>query len=91
MSVINVKNIYLKQIGYNNLKEFCEDTDNIYIGRAGIVFVTTSDNKKERFPKQSSIWANPFKINKNNKNQDDERTNVLRGDCKEGSKYVRTI
>lgn len=58
MSVINVKvtNIRPK---YNNLKEWVKDPNNVYIGRAGIVFI---DN--ERFPKEASIFANPYKIDK---------------------------
>ena len=36
-----------------------EDPNNVYIGRAGIVFID-----KQRFPKQSSNFANPFKIGK---------------------------
>ena len=34
-----------------------EDGSNIYIGRKGVVFVDGS-----RYPKNDSIWANPFKI-----------------------------
>jgi hypothetical protein len=59
MSVKNVKvaNIRPK---YNNLKEWIDDKENnIYIGRAGIVFI---DN--ERFPKQASIFCNPYKVGK---------------------------
>lgn len=59
MNIINVKvaNIRPK---YNNLKEWIDDTEkNTYIGRAGIVFIDG-----ERYPKVSSIWANPFKIGK---------------------------
>jgi hypothetical protein len=33
------------------------DPKNVYIGRAGIVFIDG-----QRFPKKESIWANPFKI-----------------------------
>lgn len=44
---------------YSNLKEWCEDCNNIYIGRKGVVFID-----KIRFPYESSIWANPFKITK---------------------------
>lgn len=46
---------------YKNLKDWMEDNNNIYIGRRGVVFIDG-----ERFPKQNSIFANPFKINKNN-------------------------
>lgn len=34
-----------------------EDPDNVYIGRAGIVFIDG-----ERFPKHSSVFCNPFKV-----------------------------
>lgn len=58
MSVANVKvsNIRPK---YKNLKEWCEDPNNVYVGRAGIVFI---DGK--RYPEKSSRFANPFKIDK---------------------------
>ena len=58
MSVVNCKvaNIRPK---YKNLQEWMEDQNNVYIGRAGIVFID-----KQRFPKQSSNFANPFKIGK---------------------------
>jgi hypothetical protein len=54
--VINVKvaNIRPK---YKNLAEWCDDPDNVYIGRRGVVFID-----KVRYPPTDSIWANPFKI-----------------------------
>ena len=54
--VVNVK-VKCIRPGYENLKEWTENPNNIYIGRSGIVFV---DNK--RFPEKSSLFANPFKI-----------------------------
>lgn len=51
---VRVKNIKPK---YNNLKEWMQKKNHIYIGRKGIVFI---DNK--RFPSKDSIWCNPFKI-----------------------------
>ena len=46
-----------------NLKTWCNDENNLYIGRAGIVFVPNPDGTgKERFPKKDSKWSNPFKI-----------------------------
>jgi len=51
---VRVKNIRPE---YNNLKEWMDDINNVYIGRKGIVFI---DN--ERFPKEDSEWCNPFKI-----------------------------
>lgn len=58
MSIVNCKvaNIRPK---YANLKEWMDDPNNVYIGRRGIVFIN-----KERYPKQDSIWANPFKVGK---------------------------
>lgn len=64
MSVVNCKVKYIRP-KYNNLKEWMEDKNNYYIGRAGIVFIN-----KERFPKKSSIFANPFKVGKHgNRNE----------------------
>ncbi len=56
MSVVNVKvaNIRPK---YDNLKEWMDDTNNIYVGRGGVVFI---DGK--RFPPQASEFSNPYKI-----------------------------
>lgn len=39
--------------------------ENVYIGRAGVVFVDGV-----RFPKTSSLWANPFKIGKHGSRAD---------------------
>lgn len=61
--VVNVKVKYIRP-EYDNLKIWCKSDDNVYIGRRGIVFVKTSDGGKERFPKQDSMFANPFKVGK---------------------------
>lgn len=61
-SCVNVKVKYIRP-KYSNLKTWCDDPDNIYIGRRGIVFIKTGD-KKERYPKKDSYWANPFKVTK---------------------------
>ena len=58
--VVNVKVKYIRP-KYNDLKAWCEDDNNIYIGRAGPVFVQV-EQKKERYPKQASTWCNPFKV-----------------------------
>jgi len=58
MSIINCKVKYIRP-EYNNLKEWMNDNENIYIGRAGVVFI---DN--QRFPLKSSNFANPYKIGK---------------------------
>ena len=58
MSIVNCRVKYIRP-EYNNLKEWMEDDKNVYIGRAGIVFI---DGK--RFPQRPSDFANPFKIGK---------------------------
>ena len=64
MSVVNCKVKYIRP-EYDNLKIWMEDSNNVYVGRAGVVFI-----EKERFPKRSSIFANPFKIGRHG-NRDD--------------------
>jgi hypothetical protein len=56
MSVVNVKVAFIRP-KYANLKEWMQDPNNVYIGRAGVVFID-----KCRFPKCASKWSNPFKI-----------------------------
>lgn len=55
-TVCNVKVKYLRP-KYTDIKDWTNDRDNVYIGRAGVVFVDG-----QRFPKKQSIWANPFKV-----------------------------
>ena len=61
--VVNVKVTHIRP-EYDNLKSWCSNPENIYIGRRGIVFVNTDDGGKERFPKKDSIFANPYKVGK---------------------------
>lgn len=56
MSVVNVKVAFIRP-QYHNLKEWMSDPQNVYVARAGVVFIDG-----ERFPKKSSKFANPFKI-----------------------------
>ncbi len=58
MSIVNCKVKHIRP-KYNNLFEWMNDENNIYIGRKGVVFID-----KKRFPEKSSIFANPFKIGK---------------------------
>ena len=67
-SCVNVKVKYIRP-KFDNLKEWNEHDDNLYIGRRGIVFIKTEEGK-ERYPKQDSKWCNPFKIDKNNTRED---------------------
>lgn len=55
-TVVNVKVAHIRP-KYDNLKDWCENKRNLYIGRKGIVFI---DNV--RYPSYDSPWANPFKI-----------------------------
>ena len=74
MSVHNVKVVNIRP-KYVNLQKWCEDPENVYIGRRGVVFID-----KIRYPLQDSIWCNPFKIGK-----DGDRDEVI---CKY-EKYIR--
>ncbi len=58
MSAQNCKVAYIRP-RYKNLREWTEDKNNVYVGRAGVVFID-----KQRFPKVASPFANPFKISK---------------------------
>ena len=57
---VNVRVKYIRP-EYNNLKEWMEDPNNVYIGRKEVVFID-----KERYPKEDSIWHNPFRVTKLN-------------------------
>lgn len=59
---------------YISLKEWIDDKDrNYYIGRRGVILLPDEETgKKSRFPKEDSIFANPFKIG-----DDSSRANVI--------------
>ena len=69
MSVVNVKVAHIRP-KYKNLADWCSDKDNVYIGRKGVVFIDG-----QRYPKKDSIWANPFRIRKDD--PDHSREKVL--------------
>ena len=54
-TLVNVKVSHIRPM-YQNLREWMNDESNVYIGRMGCVFIDGA-----RYPKQASIWANPFK------------------------------
>ena len=54
-NVVNVKVKYIRP-KYDNLRDWTEDPNNVYIGRGKIVFIDGV-----RYPPKASIWANPFK------------------------------
>jgi hypothetical protein len=64
--VVNVRVEYIRP-EYANLAEWCNDPNNVYIGRRGIVYV-----EGVRYPHHDSPFANPYKIGKNG-----DRDNVL--------------
>jgi hypothetical protein len=57
--IVNVKVAYIRSQQYDNLREWMEDDNNIYIGRHGRVFIN-----KVLFSYQKSMWHNPFKTPK---------------------------
>ena len=81
MSVVNCSVKYIRP-KYNNLKEWMEDDNNYYIGRAGVVFID-----KKRYPAKPSIFANPYKIGKDGTREEiiskykDYIINKLNGDA----------
>lgn len=59
--VVNVKVAYIRP-AYSDLRAWCADPNNVYIGRGGVVFVSTSEGGKVRYPPTPSKWHNPFKV-----------------------------
>jgi hypothetical protein len=57
-TIANVKVKHIRPT-YKTLSNWMENPNHEYIGRGGVVFIN-----KERFPKKSSQWANPFKVKK---------------------------
>ena len=57
-TIVNVKVKHIRPT-YNTLQDWMANPQHEYIGRCGIVFIN-----KERFPKKSSQWANPFTVKK---------------------------
>jgi hypothetical protein len=59
MSQTKIANCKVKYIRpkYNTLKDWMDDAQNVYVGRAGVVFIDG-----QRFPKNASPFANPFKV-----------------------------
>lgn len=59
MSIIDCRVKNLRKLGYNNLREWIDDPNNAYIGRASVV---TIDG--HRYPSYESPFYNPFKVGK---------------------------
>lgn len=56
MEVVNVRVAKIRP-KYKDLREWMRDEKNEYIGRKGVVFI-----EGERYPKEESKWANPYKL-----------------------------
>jgi hypothetical protein len=57
-TVDNIHVKYLRRKGiFNNLQEWMEGPNNIYVGRAGRVYIN-----KEIYPYRQSKWSNPFNL-----------------------------
>lgn len=54
-----VTNVRVSQIRprYQDLKEWCADPQNVYVGRAGVVII-----EGQRYPPEASPFANPYKV-----------------------------
>jgi hypothetical protein len=61
MSIVNVKVKHIRP-KYDNLEEWMNDENNVYIGRRKVVMI-----EGRRFPPENSFWNNPFKVEKNGK------------------------
>jgi hypothetical protein len=70
-SVICVKVDSIRKKGFHNLREWMKNENNVYIGRRGVILLEPEGGgTKRRFPEEDSIWANPFKIDKNGTRED---------------------
>ena len=63
--MVNVKVANIRP-AYDNLQKWCENPNNVYIGDKDIVLIPvrtliSSRISKSRFPREDSIWHNPFK------------------------------
>ena len=57
--VCDVHKEYLTQMGYNDLEHWMSDPNNVYVARRGVILLN-----KKRFPNENSMWANPYKVDK---------------------------
>lgn len=64
IQIVNVKVKYIRP-EFQNLQEWMQDPENLYIGRRGVVFI---DGK--RFPPADSPYHNPYKIGRDGDRQE---------------------
>jgi len=65
--VVNVKKKYLAN--HDNFEEWLKDSNNLYVGRHGRIFIGSKDNKKI-FHFKGSKWKNPFIVGKDGNRQE---------------------
>jgi hypothetical protein len=63
--VVNVRVAHIRP-KHPDLRAWCADRDNVYIGRGGIVFLDdgTGTGARCRYPPRGSLFANQFKVGK---------------------------
>jgi hypothetical protein len=70
-SVVCVKVDSIRKKGFHTLRDWMKNENNVYIGRRGVILLEPEGGgTRRRFPEQDSIWANPFKIDKNGTRED---------------------
>ena len=57
-----VKKANLNKIGYENLREWLANKNNLYVGRYGRISVKENDGSISIFHYPGSKWGNPFKV-----------------------------
>ena len=57
-----VKVSNLRLLGYSDLEKWIADPKNLYVGRAGRLWITEADKEKRVYYYPGSIFGNPFKI-----------------------------
>jgi hypothetical protein len=57
-----VKVARLRERKYSNLEEWLNETNNLYVGRRGRIFITHGKDKRI-FHYSELKWSNPFKVN----------------------------
>jgi hypothetical protein len=59
----SVKVAELRKKGYISFEDWLQNSNNLYVGRRGRIWIHSKDNKKI-FHYADSKWANPFKVDK---------------------------
>lgn len=57
-----VKVSNLRLLGYSDLEKWITDPKNLYVGRAGRLWITEANKEKRVYYYPGSIFGNPFKI-----------------------------